>query len=195
MTRICLTLAAASLALAPLSLRAQTTAQDKTVRTEDRALTDAEFLQRAAVNGLMETTLAGMVNDQTDDKSLEKYADRIDKDHDRTNKELVSLAEKKGVDVPNTLNERHKNMIDQMGKLEGKAFEQRYIEWQVADHERAVRMFAAEAEHGRDPEIRDFARKNLPALREHLKMARDFASARGYTAVPTAVPATTPRQP
>ncbi|HEU5116630.1 MAG TPA: DUF4142 domain-containing protein, partial [Isosphaeraceae bacterium] len=186
MKRMFFTLTAAAVALAPLSLKAQTTrVDDDTTRTNpnvrgtDRVLTDAEFLQWAAVDGLMETTLAGMVDDQTDDENLEKYADRIDEDHDKANRDLVTLAEKKGVDVPNVLDDRHKNMIDQMGKLEGKAFEQRYLQNQVAAHQRAVRMFAAEAEHGQDPEIRDFARKQLPVLRQHLKMAQDFASARG----------------
>ncbi len=184
MKRFFFTLTAAAVALTPLSLWAQATRVDddnvrtnQNVRGTDRVLTDAEFLQRAAIDGLVETTLAGMVDDQTDDENLEKYADRIDADHDKANRDLVTLAEQKGIDVPNTLDDRHKNMIDQMDKLEGQAFEQRYLRQQVMAHERAVRLFAAEAEHGQDPEIRDFARKQLPVLRQHLKMAQDFASA------------------
>lgn len=198
MTRIFLTcsLTAVALAMAPLSVKAQTTRGDeKGVRKTDRVLTDAEFLQRAAADGLLETTLAGMVDDQTDDEALEKYADWIDEGHDKANREIVTLAEKKGVDVPNTMNDRRKQMIDQMGKLKGKAFEQRYLRQQVAGHERSVRMFAAEAEHGQDPEIREFARKTLPVLREHLKKAQEFASARGITTRDSAVPASNPTAP
>lgn len=200
MKRLIYTLTAAAVALAPLSLKAQATrvvVDDDDVRVEanDRVLTDAEFLKRAAIDGLVETTLAGMVDNQTDDENLEKYADRIDADHDKANRDLVTLAEQKGIDVPNTLDERHQKMIDQMDELEGAAFERRYLRQQLAGHQRAVRLFAAEAEHGKDPEIREFARKNLPVLRQHLKMAKDFASARGIAPGRTTTRPAAPRQP
>jgi putative membrane protein len=173
--------------MVPLGLQAQTTrVQENPVRANDdartagqRTLTGPEFLQWAAMDGLMETTLAGMVDNQTDDETLEKLADQIDSDHDKANRAIVTLAEKRGVDIPNTLDDRHKKMIDQMGKLEGKAFEQRYLQQALSAHERAVRLFAAEAEHGRDPDVRDFAREQLPILRRHLKMVQDCAAARG----------------
>lgn len=214
MKRLFFVLAAGAVSMVPLSLQAQTTReQEKPVRTEDnvrptgeRTMTATEFLRWAAVDGLMETTLAGMVDDQTDDESLEKFADQIDSDHDKANRGIVTLAEKRGIDIPNSLDDRHKRILDQMGKLKGKAFEERYLQWTLSAHERAVRLFASEAEHGHDPDVRAFARKHLPALRQHLKMARELASARGIapardkaapagTTTETNAPAPAPRQP
>jgi putative membrane protein len=42
----------------------------------------------------------------------------------------------------------------------------------VADHKKDIAEFEKEASSGKDPEIKAFAAKTLPTLREHLKLAQ-----------------------
>jgi len=42
----------------------------------------------------------------------------------------------------------------------------------VKDHEEAVSLFDEEAKTGKDPELKAFAAKTLPTLKDHLKMAK-----------------------
>ena len=49
-----------------------------------------------------------------------------------------------------------------------------YGEQMVKDHTEAVRLFEQQAEREADPEVKAFAQKTLPTLREHLEMARQI---------------------
>ncbi len=42
----------------------------------------------------------------------------------------------------------------------------------VADHQKAVALFTKESTNGKDPELKAFATKTLPTLKEHLEMAK-----------------------
>ncbi len=177
-------LVAAGLMLAPIGLRAQDQpinrdqgqSQAQAQQEDFRSLTDAQFLQRAAQGGLMEVSTSKLVNDRTDDDALERFAEQMVDDHTKVNKELVRLAESKGVDIPNRLDERHRAMFDRMEKMQrGPTFEREYIQQQVKAHEQAVKLFSAMAEEADDAEIQAFARKALPNLRHHLQMARERA--------------------
>jgi putative membrane protein len=46
----------------------------------------------------------------------------------------------------------------------------------VKEHDDAVAQFAAEANKGRNPELKAYAAKVLPTLQEHLQLARDLAA-------------------
>jgi putative membrane protein len=59
-----------------------------------------------------------------------------------------------------------------MGK--GQDFDRAYIAQMVKDHTEAVRLFEQQAERDADPEVKAFAQKTLPTLREHLEMARSI---------------------
>ena len=51
-------------------------------------------------------------------------------------------------------------------------FDHAYMAGQLADHEEAVSLFTREAKEGKDAELKAFAAKTLPALQEHLQLAR-----------------------
>jgi len=42
----------------------------------------------------------------------------------------------------------------------------------VEDHEKDVKAFEQEAQSGQDPEVKAWAAKQLPTLREHLSQAK-----------------------
>jgi putative membrane protein len=63
--------------------------------------------------------------------------------------------------------------------LTGAAFDKAYMDEQVKAHESAVQLFDKQANGGQDAELKAFAAKQLPTLREHLKMAQDIKSKLG----------------
>jgi predicted outer membrane protein len=68
----------------------------------------------------------------------------------------------------------HKKMMDKMGKLSGVDFDREYIKHQVADHDKAVALFEKQSKNGKDPEVKAFAERTLPTLKEHQQMVRDL---------------------
>ena len=62
---------------------------------------------------------------------------------------------------------------DKLSKLSGADFDRAYMKDMVEDHVKDVAMFEKEAKNGKDADVKAFADKTLPTLREHLQMARD----------------------
>ena len=56
----------------------------------------------------------------------------------------------------------------------GAAFDRGFIDAQVKAHQEAIALFEAQASGGADAELKGFAQKQLPALRNHLKQAQDL---------------------
>ena len=62
-------------------------------------------------------------------------------------------------------------MMDRMSNLSGTAFDKAYTKAMVRDHKKDGKEFEREAANGIDSDVKAFAAKMLPILREHLRMA------------------------
>lgn len=56
----------------------------------------------------------------------------------------------------------------------GKEFDKGFIDSAVKDHQKAIELFEKEANSGGDAQLKAFAGKTLPKLRDHLKQAQDL---------------------
>jgi putative membrane protein len=56
----------------------------------------------------------------------------------------------------------------------GAAFDRGFIESQVKAHQEAISLFETQASAGSDADLKAFAQKQLPGLRNHLKQAQDL---------------------
>jgi putative membrane protein len=63
--------------------------------------------------------------------------------------------------------------------MSGDSFDKAYMNAMVSDHQEDISEFQKEADRGRDPDFKSFAGKTLPTLQEHLRMAKDAATAVG----------------
>jgi putative membrane protein len=61
---------------------------------------------------------------------------------------------------------------DQLAGLKGVEFDRAYMTHMVDDHEKDVKAFEQESQSGQDPEVKAWAAKQLPTLREHLSQAK-----------------------
>lgn len=73
------------------------------------------------------------------------------------------------------MDKKHQNMAQKLGQLSGEEFDREYMRQMVKDHEKAVSLFQKEASKGDDAEVKAWAAKTLPALQEHLRMAREIS--------------------
>jgi putative membrane protein len=69
---------------------------------------------------------------------------------------------------------KHQDMISKMSALSGAEFDRKYMDDMVKDHQKDVSAFERESTAGSDPDLKAWAAKTLPTLREHLQMARDI---------------------
>jgi putative membrane protein len=69
---------------------------------------------------------------------------------------------------------KHQEMVSKLSALSGAEFDRKYMDEMVKDHEKDVAAFERESTKGSDPDLKAWAAKTLPTLREHLQMARDI---------------------
>jgi putative membrane protein len=184
----------AALALAPALAQAQSSAParsdkaDKRVtdRGEDKSkLTagDRKFVQEALKGGHAEVELGKLASEKAANDAVKTFGKRMAEDHGKASDELKKLAQDKGVSAPTELDGKHKRLHDRLAKLSGAEFDRAYMDEMVKDHRKDVKDFQREAEKAKDADVKAFASKTLPTLKDHLKEAESVhAQVKGSTA-------------
>jgi putative membrane protein len=138
----------------------------KSERATKISRADRRFLQKAAESGMKEVTVSEAVLAHLAHSQTQQFARMMVRDHSENNQELMALAERKGVQLP----ERNERLTRKWSeKSEGA--DDRYMKEMVADHKKTINLFEKGAK-SEDPEIAAFAQKTLPKLQQHLQMAQ-----------------------
>lgn len=162
--------------LMTLSLAAAGVAQVNRDRPSRR---DAQFLREAAQGGVAEVRMGRLAMRMGRNNSVRQFGRRMVEDHSAANQELIDIATTEGVRVPRTPGPQHMAMMSRLQRLSGPAFDRAYMAEMVRDHRKDVAAFANEARNGSGRDVREFARRTLPTLREHLRMAVEIARSVG----------------
>jgi putative membrane protein len=129
------------------------------------------FVKKAALDGMTEVEAGKVALTKSQDPAIRSFAERMVADHGKANKELTSIAERKGLNPPKQLDADHKQMLETLKGKTGKDFDQAYAEHMNMDHSKAVALFESASESS-DPELAQFAKKTLPTLKEHKALAQ-----------------------
>ena len=133
---------------------------------------DHEFLKKAAEINLTEMELGKIAERISTNPQIKEMAAKMVKDHTAANQELTRLAESKGITLPTEPTAADRREIEKMAKEQGDKFDKSYLSFNKSGHEKAVALFEKEAERTSDPEIKAWAQKMLPDLKEHLTMSK-----------------------
>jgi putative membrane protein len=152
---------------------------------------DREFIQKAAVGGAAEVELGTLATQRASRPAVKDFGAKMVKDHGAANAELATLAKSKGVDVQTALDAEHQAIRDRLMALQGPDFDRAYMQEMVKDHTQDVAEFEKASQTASDTDVRSWAAKTLPTLREHLALARDVNSqvVLGPAPAPAAIPA------
>ena len=134
------------------------------------AQADRNFITQVAASGHEEVELAQLAQQKGSSPAVKALAERLQKDHSQANQALSTLAQQKGVTLPAT--HERKPASAKLDKLEGAAFDRAYSNLMVQNHTNSIALFERESK-SKDADLRAFAEKTLPTLREHLKMAKE----------------------
>jgi putative membrane protein len=124
---------------------------------------DANFIQKAVGGGAQEVANGKMAESKAKSAEVKSIAARITADHTRLNSELTALANRKGVTF-NTSGVKAQN-------LGSGDFDALYLKWLEEIHKADIADFERAAKSADDKDLRAWASKALPTLRQHLAMA------------------------
>jgi putative membrane protein len=136
-------------------------------------VTDVVFLKQLAIGSQAEVELGKLAGERGSADQIDGYGQRMAKDHDSANSKLASLARGAKVELPKELDAEHIAARKELQSLSGKAFDLRYIEGQIKDHQKTVQLLVHEIGSGQHTAVRQFAADTLPAVMEHLQLAKD----------------------
>lgn len=133
------------------------------------------FIKEAAQGGLAEVTLGQMAADKGESKEVREFGRRMVQDHSKANDELKTLATAVGVPLPTEMSTEAKSFQQRLENLSGAEFDRAYMDEMLKDHMKDVSAFEKQAVDGQNAQVKEWAQKTLPTLREHLSLAQQTA--------------------
>lgn len=133
---------------------------------------DQEFLRKAAEINLVEIELGKVAEKASTDPKVKKYAESIVKDHSEANQKLARLAASKGYALPGQISSWDRHALNSLEKEQGEKFNKEFLSFNVKGHEKAIDLYERMGARSQDADIKAFAEKMIPHLKEHLAMAR-----------------------
>ncbi|MDB4923592.1 DUF4142 domain-containing protein [Mucilaginibacter sp.] len=147
--------------------------QDKKGRNYNQARDDQdgiEFIKSGIEGGLTEIKASGLAITNSNNHKVIGLAKTMIDDHTKTGEELKQLETDKKITETDTISSAHQQMIRELSKKSGAAFDKMYLQMMVTNHEQAVKLFTI-ASHNSDNKIKKVASQNLPAIKMHLDSA------------------------
>ena len=135
-----------------------------TTTTVKMSQKDVNFIQKAAGGGAQEVANGKMAQTQAKSAEVKSIAARMVADHTRANNELTALAKQKGVAF-NTSGVRAQN-------LGAGDFDRMYLKLLEEGHKSTIADFERAAKSSDDSQLRAWASKTLPTLKQHLAMVQ-----------------------
>ena len=137
-----------------------------TINQQDRnfAISSSQF-----INGQIAFTL--LVLDKGQDDSVLEYGDLILQQNLATKSELTGILNSKNVAMSDGISTEMQLKYDELASLEGEAFDEAFIDYQISELDKAKSMFENEADNGENFTIKGFAAKTLDDIKSNRNKA------------------------
>ena len=139
---------------------------------------DSKMMADLAHANIAEIETGNMALEKSQNDQVKKFAQHMIDDHTSALKELQTLAQAKGVTLPDGTDLKHKTMATALKVMTGNSFDSQYMKRAgVGDHQQTIELLQKAQKNAKDPELKAMATKMLPTVREHLKMAQQGVTA------------------
>jgi putative membrane protein len=139
---------------------------------------DTKFMADLAHGNLAEIETGKMALEKSQSEPVKKFARQMVDDHTAALQELQTLAQAKGVKLPDSPDMKHKTMAAALKAMTGTSFDNQYMKRAgVNDHQQTVALLQKVEKTAQDPALKAMATKMLPTVQHHLQMAQQSAPA------------------
>lgn len=138
---------------------------------------DASFMTKAAIGGMMEIKMGQVAQERGTNSRIKSFGAMMVNDHSDINSTLKMLAEKKGVALPDSLDNSHQADIENLINDKPSKFDKDYIDEMVKDHKNDIKDFQDAQSNVQDSMLKAFITQTLPTLQKHLNAAESIQSA------------------
>jgi predicted outer membrane protein len=168
------------LAVATAASAQTTTAAPAAADTARLHAADQTFIADGTKAVATQRDAARIATSRSTDRDVKAFAERVSTDNAKIS-DALRAASPRGVDVPK--NDPDTAVLASINNLRGAEFDKAYIEQvALAGEQKALSAFQAEIASGRDPQLKDAAKKALPTIQEHYAMAQELAKRKHLSA-------------
>ncbi|MEN3112734.1 DUF4142 domain-containing protein [Uliginosibacterium paludis] len=145
---------------------------------------DRNFVEKAAGAGLYEVEAARIAVERASAPGVKSFAQMLVVQHTAANDELKQLVSmRSNVELPTKLPATKRMALESLQRKSGKDFDREFIEQVgIEDHEDDIKLFEKASRDAEDSEVRAWAARKLPVLRQHLAAARRLPGEGGKSA-------------
>jgi putative membrane protein len=138
---------------------------------------DSRMMSDLAHANIAEIETGKMALEKSQNEQVKKFAQQMIDDHGSALKELQTLAQSKGMTLPDSTDIQHKTISTALKVLSGDTFDKQYVtRVGVNDHQRTLTLLQKAQKGAKDPDVKALATKMVPTVQHHLTMARQMAS-------------------
>lgn len=144
------------------------------------ALTRAEqnFLVTAAAAGNYEIAMARLATERGESAAVTEFARALSEHRAQANRELQRLALEKGVLLPTDAPAERQQELRRLSQARGAEFDRLFMEQVGLQAQREdIALYERATREAQDPQVKAFAEKMLPRMREHHESAQRIAAA------------------
>lgn len=135
-------------------------------------LQDKLFVRQAAIGNRAEVELGKLAQQKGASEAVREFGERMQKDHGDSGQKLLRAGKKADPAVPKELDPKHVRVREELNKASGKDFDIAYLASQIEDHQKTVNLLLWEISFGQSADLTKYAADTLPAVMEHLQIAK-----------------------
>lgn len=110
---------------------------------------DRNFVNHMLSDGTAEVELGRLAKDHAASTEVKQFAQMMIDDHAKAGDQLKQVASTYGIPQDATIDDKHKDLMDKLAKLNGADFDRQYMDAMVDGHEDAVRDLRTRADEDR----------------------------------------------
>lgn len=135
------------------------------------------FVMKAGASDLYEIQSSQIALQKAQDADIRQFAQMMIDHHTKTTQQVTAAAQADGLTPPAPqLQPQQAQMIAELQRLSGAAFDRAYVRQQRMAHEMALALHGNYAERGDMPALRQAAASAVPIVRQHLERVRAMPS-------------------
>jgi putative membrane protein len=142
---------------------------------------DAQFVQSQMEGNMAEYQAGQLALQRSRNQDVRNFAQKMITDHTYAQDTLAPIVQAHQIQSPGTLSEPHREMLDQLAKLDGPAFDRAYVDGMVRAHAVMVDELNAQLIHGQDQHINAWVQNTRSIVLQHSEIAQQLLASLPHT--------------
>ena len=117
------------------------------------------------MGGMAEVELGNLAQQNAQNDEVKQFGARMVQDHTAANQQLMPIRPPRTSRRPRSSTRSTEGRMDKLSKMRGAEFDRAYMREMVEDHDKDVKKFRQEAEHGNDADLKSVRAENAAGAR------------------------------